>query len=200
MTLISAYLFVYLRFGKDNFPFLLNDMDSEIIVMEDTLTPESATELSRQVAGSLASHQYPKEIVNRAALFTEEIGLTILESNQPSKKPILIELSLFFEDDQDEVDDFFIFSRNESVNAEDHTPESKPAAVESQDIPPWEEYPAEKPSSSAEVVQPVPHATDRNSEETQNQNSVQTTDQTADKSDDDDFFDDVMSSPWIKKL
>ena len=37
LTLICAMLFVYLRFGKDNFPFLLNDMDSEIIVMEDTL-------------------------------------------------------------------------------------------------------------------------------------------------------------------
>lgn len=100
LTLICAMLFVYLRFGKDNFPFLLNDMDSEIIVMEDTLTPESATELSRQVAGSLASHQYPKAIVNRAALFTEEIGLTILESNKQAKKPLLIELSIFYEADK----------------------------------------------------------------------------------------------------
>ena len=100
LTLICAMLFVYLRFGKDNFPFLLNDMDSEIIVMENTLTPESATELSRQVAGSLASHQYPKEIVNRAALFTEEIGLTILESNKQAKKPLLIELSIFYEADK----------------------------------------------------------------------------------------------------
>ena len=100
LTLICAMLFVYLRFGKDNFPFLLNDMDSEIIVMEDTLTPESATELSRQVAGSLASHRYPKEIVNRAALFTEEIGLTILESNKQAKKPLLIEISIFYEADK----------------------------------------------------------------------------------------------------
>lgn len=100
LTLICAMLFVYLRFGKDNFPFLLNDMDSEIIVMEDTLTPESATELSRQVAGNLASHRYPKEIVNRAALFTEEIGLTILESNKQAKKPLLIEISIFYEADK----------------------------------------------------------------------------------------------------
>lgn len=99
LTLICAMLFVYLRYGKNNFPFLLNDMDSEIIVMEDTLTPESATILSRQVESSLASHHYPKEIVNRAALFTEEIGLTILESNKQAKKPLLIELSLFCEAD-----------------------------------------------------------------------------------------------------
>lgn len=100
VALVCAMLFVYLRFGKDNFPFLLKDMDSEITVMEDTLTPESATVLSIQVAGSLASHQYPKEIANRAALITEEIGLTILENNKQAKKPILIELSLLYEADR----------------------------------------------------------------------------------------------------
>lgn len=99
LTLICALLFVYLKFGKDNFPFLLKDMDAEILVMEDTLTPESAASLSVQVKNSLQSHQYSIETANSAALFTEEIGLTILECNQPSKKPILIELSLFFEDD-----------------------------------------------------------------------------------------------------
>ena len=100
LTLICALLFVYLKFGRDNFPFLLNDMDSEIVVIEDTLTPESAAMLSIQVKNSLVSHQYSIETANSAALFTEEIGLTILESNQPSKKPLLIELSLFFEDDR----------------------------------------------------------------------------------------------------
>ncbi len=100
LTIICALLFVYLKFGKDNFPFLLKNMDSEIIVMEDTLTPESAASLSVQVKNSLQSHQYSTETANSAALFTEEIGLTILESNQPSKKSILIELSLFFEDNQ----------------------------------------------------------------------------------------------------
>ena len=99
LTLFCAMLFVYLKFGKDNFPFLLKNMDSEIIVMEDTLTPESAASLSVQVKNSLQSHQYSTETANSAALFTEEIGLTILESNRPSKKSILIELSLFFEDD-----------------------------------------------------------------------------------------------------
>ena len=35
---------------------------------------------------------------NRAALFMEEMGLTILEHNRSRKKPILIEVSLLFED------------------------------------------------------------------------------------------------------
>ena len=55
--------------------------------------------MSRQVADILISHQYPKETANNAALFTEEIGLTILEINNPVKKPLSIELSLLFEPD-----------------------------------------------------------------------------------------------------
>ena len=100
LTLVCAMLFVYLRFGKDNFPFLLNDMDSEIVVLDDTLSPESASALSVQVADCLISHQYPKETASRAGLFAEEIGLTVLDINKQSKDPILVELSLFFEDDQ----------------------------------------------------------------------------------------------------
>ena len=37
-------------------------------------------------------------MANNAALFTEEIGLTILERNKKAKKPLQIELSLFFEE------------------------------------------------------------------------------------------------------
>ena len=99
LTLICAMLFVYLRYGRDNFPFLLNGMDSEIIVMDRVLTPEAASALSEQVADSLISREYPKETADRAALFAEEIGLTVLEYNKQAKKPVLIELSLFFEDD-----------------------------------------------------------------------------------------------------
>ena len=99
LTLICAMLFVYLRFGRDNFPFLLKEMDSEIIVIDDILSPEAAASLSEQVADSLLSHQYPQDTANRAALFTEEIGLTVLDVNKQSKKPVQVELSLFFEDD-----------------------------------------------------------------------------------------------------
>ena len=98
LTLVCAYLFVYLRFGRDNFPFLLKDMESEIVVMDDTLTPEAAVELSKRVSSSLLSHQYARTTANSAALFIEEIGLTILERNRNTKKPVLIELSLFFEE------------------------------------------------------------------------------------------------------
>lgn len=98
LTLVCAYLFVYLRFGRDNFPFLLKDMESEIVVLDDTLTPETAVGLSDRVRSSMLSHQYARNTANNAALFIEEIGLTILERNREAKKPVLIELSLFFEE------------------------------------------------------------------------------------------------------
>lgn len=99
LTLVFAYLFVYLRFGKDNFPYLLKDMNTRIEVLEAVLSPESCAELSRQAEESLISHQYTHEEASRVALFVEEIGLTILEHNREAKKPLLIEYSLFFEED-----------------------------------------------------------------------------------------------------
>ena len=98
LTLACAYLYVYLRFGRDNFPFLLKDMESEIEVMDDTLTPEAAVGLSDRVRSSLLEHIYARTMANNAALFVEEIGLTILDRNRQAKKPVLIELSLFFEE------------------------------------------------------------------------------------------------------
>lgn len=99
LALIAAYIFVFLCFGRDNFPFLLKDMESEIVVLDDTLTPEAATALSKNIERSFLSHDYSKEVASRASLFVEEIGLTLLEMNQGAKKPILIELSIFFEPD-----------------------------------------------------------------------------------------------------
>lgn len=99
LTLITAMLFVYSQFGKDNFPFLLKNMETEIVVLDDTLTEKKVSELSENVGNSLSSHQYSKTDANRAALFVEEIALTILEKNKQAKKPVLIEISLFYETD-----------------------------------------------------------------------------------------------------
>ena len=100
LTLVFAMLFVYLKFGKIDFPFLLGDMDTEIVVLDETLSSESASALSTQVTDCLISHRCSKKTANRAGLFAEEIGLTVLDINKQSKKPILVEFSLFFEDDK----------------------------------------------------------------------------------------------------
>ena len=74
-------------------------MGTEIVVMDDKLTAESAGKLSRQVNDALLSHGYHEQEARRASLFAEEIGLTVLEKNKQEKKPVLIEFSLFFEED-----------------------------------------------------------------------------------------------------
>ena len=99
LTLGLSLLFVYLKFGKDDFPYLLKDMDSEIEVMDDTLSVASSAILSERVSDSLVAHDFSRDEANHAALFVEEIGLTILEKNKKAKKPVLIELSLFYEGD-----------------------------------------------------------------------------------------------------
>lgn len=99
VTLALAMLFVYLRFGKDNFPFLLKDIDSEIVVMDDVLTDRTASELSQKIGQSLISHEYSKQESAHAALFVEEISMTVIERNRKAKKPVLIEFSLFYEED-----------------------------------------------------------------------------------------------------
>jgi hypothetical protein len=99
LTLAAAMIYVRLRFGKDNFPFLLKGMDSEIEVMDDVLTPDTAAALSERIGNSLLSHRYESGTAGRAALFAEEIGLTVLERNKKAKKPVLIEYSLFFDPD-----------------------------------------------------------------------------------------------------
>ena len=99
LTLITVFTFVYFKYGKSNFPFLLKDIESEIIVLDDVLTSETAAKLSRQVSDILIKHQYSKDTITHAALFIEEMGLTILDKNRDKKKDILVELSLFFEKD-----------------------------------------------------------------------------------------------------
>ena len=99
LTLTVAMIFIYLRFGKENFPFLLNNMQSEIIVMDDTLSTEMVAALSENVGRSLEEHNYSKADANRASLFVEEIVLTLIERNKNAKKPVLFEISLFFDPD-----------------------------------------------------------------------------------------------------
>jgi anti-sigma regulatory factor (Ser/Thr protein kinase) len=99
VALATAMLFVFFRFKKSNFPFLLKNLESDIEVLDGILTPDAVGALSKEVEDKLLEHQYPKGEANRASLFVEEIGQTILDNNNTAKKPVLVELSLFFEED-----------------------------------------------------------------------------------------------------
>ena len=98
LALSLAFLFIRFRYGAARFPYLLENSDTEIIVMDDALGKESCVRLSERTQAALREHGYPAHTATGAALFVEEIGLTILEKNNEKKTPILIEISLFFEE------------------------------------------------------------------------------------------------------
>lgn len=98
LALALSFAFIRIRYGSEKFPYLLEDATSEIIVMDDILSKDSCAGLSEYVQTVMQEHGYPPNTATRAALFTEEIGLTILEKNGDGKKPILTELSLLFEE------------------------------------------------------------------------------------------------------
>ena len=97
LALAASLLFIYFRYGKARFPYLLEPTQAEIVVLDDVLTPEHCALLSARVQEEFQKHGYPEKEGGHAALFTEEIGLTVLERNKASRKPLLVEFSLFFE-------------------------------------------------------------------------------------------------------
>ena len=99
LALALSFFYIRLRYGTARFPHLLDNTDAEIIVMDDTLTKDSCVRLSERVQMAMQEHGYSTRVATRAALFTEEIGLTILEKNAAGKKAILAEISLLFEDE-----------------------------------------------------------------------------------------------------
>lgn len=98
LALALAFLFIRLRYGAERFPYLLDRTDTEIIVIDDTLTKNDCARISEQVQAVVQAHNYSKTTAFRAALFTEEICLTILEKNANGEKTLLIEISLLFEE------------------------------------------------------------------------------------------------------
>ena len=98
LALLLSFLFIRLRYGKEDFPYLLGRMKVPIVVLDDSLTPENCAGLSERVNEEVRMRGYPERSATQAALFTEEIGLTLIEKNKAAKKPLLIEISLFFEE------------------------------------------------------------------------------------------------------
>lgn len=64
----------------------------------DILTKESCVKLSEQVNEALRDRGFSDRSATQAALFTEEIGLTLIDKNKESRKPLLVEISLLLEE------------------------------------------------------------------------------------------------------
>ncbi len=99
LALALSLLYIFLRFGKARFPYLLEGTKRPILVLDDTLTRESCVRLSERVNKALRDRGFGDRSATQAALFTEEIGLTLIEKNKAVRKPLLVEISLLFEKD-----------------------------------------------------------------------------------------------------
>ncbi len=98
LALVLALLYIRLRYERERFPYLLESTQRPILVFDDVLTRESCVKLSEQVQKAMRSRGFGGRSATHAALFTEEIGLTLIEKNKASRKPLLVEISLLFED------------------------------------------------------------------------------------------------------
>ena len=98
LALALSLLYIRFRYGREQFPYLLEDKQRPILVFDDVLTRESCVKLSEQVLEALRSRGFSDRSATQAALFTEEIGLTLIEKNKTARKPLLVEISLLFEE------------------------------------------------------------------------------------------------------
>lgn len=98
LALALSLLYIRFRYGREQFPYLLEDKQRPILVFDDVLTRESCVKLSEQVNKALRSRGFSDRSATQAALFTEEIGLTLIEKNETARKPLLVEISLLFEE------------------------------------------------------------------------------------------------------
>ena len=98
LALVLSLLYIRFRYGREQFPYLLEDKQRPILVFDDVLTRESCVSLSEQVNKALRDRGFGDRSATHAALFTEEIGLTLIEKNKTARKPILVEISLLFEE------------------------------------------------------------------------------------------------------
>lgn len=98
LALIITMIFIRWHYGKASFPNLLVPKHADIVVFDGVFTTEMCSVLSEKVQNTLNERGYSKKQSMKAALFTEEIGLTIIEKNKDSKRPVLAEISLLFDD------------------------------------------------------------------------------------------------------
>ena len=96
-AIIISMLCLYFYFGKKKFPWILENMDHEIVVMDDLLSLDSIADVSEAIHDQFEKHGYDRKIAMKARLFAEEIFSTIREKNEDKK--VIIEVSLLYDDD-----------------------------------------------------------------------------------------------------
>ena len=96
--LVLSMIIIRCRKGKERFPLYLDFMDRRIIVFDSVLEKEKLPEISQEIQNDLYEQGYDKKTAMKAALFSEEIGTTLLEQNGDDK--VWVEYSLLYDKDR----------------------------------------------------------------------------------------------------
>lgn len=100
LAILFGVLIVFLRYGRENIPFLIpGDKDDRIFIYDFTIDAKTSVELSKTVESLAkeASISPKKGII--AGIITEDMLMLIEEKNKDSKKPIRAECTVIREDD-----------------------------------------------------------------------------------------------------
>lgn len=95
LGLILPLFILKCRKGKEGFPLYLDWADTRITVFDSVLGKDRLSDISVKVQAELTEQGYDKSSAMKAALFTEEIGATLLEQN--GDKKIWVEYSLLYD-------------------------------------------------------------------------------------------------------
>lgn len=97
---LSAVI-VFLRYGKDLFPFLISkDNDENIHIFAFDVNNDNAIKMSQTVTELLSANGYSKRLQLLAAVYTEDILMLIKEKNPDFKKKLIAEYTLLFEENR----------------------------------------------------------------------------------------------------
>lgn len=96
-SIVLTLLFVYLRYGREKFPLLLEPDPKAVRIFDVELSKEGIIRLRNQVEAFLVDTQITPGSVNRTMLFIEEVGMLTVEQNRGRK--VSCECSVMIGDD-----------------------------------------------------------------------------------------------------
>lgn len=78
-----SMLYIYRRYGKENYPLLIKEKEDEVMSFfyEITIEPEAIIRLQAEISGELEKQGIDKRIIGRIKLLVEELYMLIYEKN-----------------------------------------------------------------------------------------------------------------------
>ena len=97
---IVSALIVYLKYSKEQFPFLISkDTEQQILIYDFTIDIDTAVEMSQKTQEIMKQESFTPQTVVFAGMITEDVLLLINERNKDSKKPVNAECTLIVQPD-----------------------------------------------------------------------------------------------------